>query len=165
MTVVACLAHQKLFFLDLKQNDSSGIFLSHQKHSLAVNHFACQSLLTSLWRVRFCREGVSLFKNLWKTAFSLFTVRDTSGARESTPFSNPLGSPAWDREKLNISLMHRQIYRGRKYAEIKKSVPGCTVEGTASLSKSSSLSLSPSCSRVWETASSLGKDREENIIV
>lgn len=61
--------------------------------------------------------------------------------------------------------MHRQIYRGRKYAEIKKSVPGCNVEETASLSKSSSLSLSPSCSRVWETASSLGKDREENIIV
>lgn len=68
-------------------------------------------------------------------------------------------------ERNETSVWCTDKSRGRKYAEIKKSVPGCTVEETASLSKSSSLSLSPSCSPVWETASSLGKDREENIIV
>lgn len=108
------------------------------RNNLPVTHFECYSFLSCLWRAG---QG-SLWKKIGKILHFHFYSK---GCIQNHRINEILKSTGKISCLRKIKHQFDAQTRGRKYAEIKKSVPRCTVEENGSLSKSSSFSSSLSC--------------------
>lgn len=111
------------------------------RNNLPVTHFACQSFLSCLWRAG---QGLSLRKKFGKYCIFTFYSKGCIQNHRINEILKSTGKISCLRQRKIKHQFDAQT-RGRKYAEIKKSVPRCTVEENGSLSKSSSFSSSLSC--------------------